>query len=64
MTVMGFKIENLKLINAVLTAATDLVFFFVCLFKCQTILLLAETLCSSLYHQNQKYQVWDQGPCT
>lgn len=42
MTVTGFNIENLKLINAVLTAAAVLVFFFICLFKCQTILLLAD----------------------
>lgn len=59
-TVIGFNIENLKLINAVLTAATVRVFFYVDLFKSQTILLLPETLC----YQSRQNQVWDQGSCT
>lgn len=64
MTVLGFNIENLKLINAVLTAATVRVFFFVGLFKSQTMVLFPETLCSSLHYQSRQNQVWDEGSGT
>lgn len=43
MTITGFNIENLKLINAILTIAFSVhVFFYVDLFKSQTVLLLPE----------------------
>lgn len=50
--VIGFNIENLKLINVVWTAAPVHVFFYVGLFKSQTTLLLPETLCSGLHYQS------------